>query len=139
MSSQAIWVPVTGGLGSLLVSLFNVKWRFSEPAGGVKASKFCLFSVIMPSKCVSSVSPRFHYRRLAFCFFLLAAILESPGILRFLVSFCKEAHCDFDRNCGESVDKFGEYSILTISVVPVYEIKIRIYLCLTLISFYNIL
>jgi hypothetical protein len=33
--------------------------------------------VIMPAKCVSSVSPRFHYRRLAFCFLPLAAILES--------------------------------------------------------------
>jgi hypothetical protein len=34
------------------------------------------FSVIMPAKCVSSVSPRFHYRRIAFCFLPLAAILE---------------------------------------------------------------
>jgi hypothetical protein len=33
-SSQAIWAPATGGLGPLLVSLFNVKWRFSVPAGG---------------------------------------------------------------------------------------------------------
>jgi hypothetical protein len=31
----------------------------------------------MPAKCVSSVSPRFHYRRLAFCFLPVAAILES--------------------------------------------------------------
>jgi hypothetical protein len=30
----------------------------------------------MPAKCVSSVSPRFHYRRVAFCFLPLAAILE---------------------------------------------------------------
>jgi hypothetical protein len=30
----------------------------------------------MPAKCVSSVSPRFHYRRIAFCFLPLAAILE---------------------------------------------------------------
>jgi hypothetical protein len=55
---------------------FNVKWRFSAPAGGVEGSKFCLFSVIMPAKCVSSVSPRFHYRRLTFCFLPVAAILE---------------------------------------------------------------
>jgi hypothetical protein len=54
-----------------------VKWRFSVPVGGVEGSKLCLFSVIMPAKCVSSVSPRFHYRRLAFCFLPLAAILES--------------------------------------------------------------
>jgi hypothetical protein len=32
----------------------------------------------MPAKCVSSVSPRFHYRRLAFCFLPLAATLEIP-------------------------------------------------------------
>jgi hypothetical protein len=47
-------------------------------AGGVEGSKLCLFSVIIPAKCVSSISPRFHYRRLAFCFLPLAAILESP-------------------------------------------------------------
>jgi hypothetical protein len=54
-----------------------MKWRFSVLAGGVEGSKLCLFSVIMPGKCVSNVSPRFHYRRLAFCFFPLATILES--------------------------------------------------------------
>jgi hypothetical protein len=46
-------------------------------AGGVEGLKFCLFSVILPAKCVSSISPRFHYRRLTFCFLPLAAILES--------------------------------------------------------------
>jgi hypothetical protein len=63
--------------GALLISPFNVKWRFSAPAGDVEGSKLCLFSVIIPAKCVSSVSPRFHYRRVAFCFLPLAAILES--------------------------------------------------------------
>jgi hypothetical protein len=72
---------VTGGLGSLLVFPFNVKWRFSAPPGGMEGSKLCLFSVIMPAKCVSGVSPRFHYRRLAFCFLPLAAILESLKLL----------------------------------------------------------
>jgi hypothetical protein len=67
---------VTGGPGALLVSLFNVKWRFSVPAGGVEGSNFCLFSVALPARCASSVSPRFHYRRHAFCFLPLAAILE---------------------------------------------------------------
>jgi hypothetical protein len=62
--------------GGLLGSPFNVKWRFSAPAGDVEGSKLCLFSVIMPAKCISSVSPRFHYRRLAFCFLSLAAILD---------------------------------------------------------------
>jgi hypothetical protein len=69
-----VWV--TGGLGALLVSLFNMKWRFSAPAGDVEGSKFCLFSVILPAKCVSSISPRFHYRRFTFCFLPLATILE---------------------------------------------------------------
>jgi hypothetical protein len=53
-----------------------MKWRFSAPAGDVEGSKLYLFSVIMPAKCVSSVSPRFHYRRVAFCFLPLAVILE---------------------------------------------------------------
>jgi hypothetical protein len=77
MSSQVVLAPATGGPGALLVSPFNMKWRFSAPAGGVEVLKLCLFSLIMPAKCVSSVSPRFHYRRLAFCFLPLAAILES--------------------------------------------------------------
>jgi hypothetical protein len=76
-SSQAVWVRVTGGPGALLVSLFNVKWRFSAQAGGVEGSKFCLFSVALPARCISSVSPRFHCRRHTFCFLPLAAILES--------------------------------------------------------------
>jgi hypothetical protein len=76
-SSQAVWARATGSPGALLVSPFNVKWRFSAPAGGVEGSKLCLFSVIMPAKCVSSISPRFHYRRISFCFLPLAAILES--------------------------------------------------------------
>jgi hypothetical protein len=77
VSSQAVWAPATGGPGALLVSPFNVKWRFSAPARGVEGSELCLFSVIMPAKCVSGVSPRFHYRRVSFCFLPLAAILES--------------------------------------------------------------
>jgi hypothetical protein len=77
-SSQAIWAPVTSSPGALLVSMCNLKWRFSAWAGGVEGSKSYLFSVIMPAKCVSSVSTRFHYRRLTFCILPLAAILESP-------------------------------------------------------------
>jgi hypothetical protein len=83
-SSQAVWALVTGGLGALLVSPFNVKWRFSALAGGVEGSKLCLFSVIMPAKCVSGVSPRFHYWRLALCFLPLATILESLIFLIYL-------------------------------------------------------
>jgi hypothetical protein len=91
-SSQAVWALATGGPGALLVSPFNMKWRFSVLAGGVEGSKLCLFSVIIPAKCVCSVSPRFHYRRLAFCFLPLATILESPAFcfysLLIFHSFC---------------------------------------------------
>jgi hypothetical protein len=43
----------------------------------VEGSKFCLFFVTLTARCVSSISPRFHFRRHAFCFLPLAAILES--------------------------------------------------------------
>jgi hypothetical protein len=76
VSSLAVWAQASGGPGALLVSPFNVKWRFSVQAGGMEGSKFCLFSVVLPARCVSSVSPRFHLRRHAFCFLPLAAILE---------------------------------------------------------------
>jgi hypothetical protein len=65
---------------------------------GVEGSKLCLFSVIMPAKCVSSISPRFHYRRLAFCFLPLGAILESPP-----ATFVEEVvHCIFGCLCQKS-------------------------------------
>jgi hypothetical protein len=58
-SSQAVWTLASGGgTGALLVSPFNVKWRCSVQAGGVEESKFCLFSVVFPVRCVSSVSPK---------------------------------------------------------------------------------
>jgi hypothetical protein len=80
LSSPGLHLPKPSGcrcLAALLVSPFKVKWRFSALAGGVEGSKFCLFSVVLPARCVSSISPIFHYRRLAFCFLPLAAILES--------------------------------------------------------------
>jgi hypothetical protein len=52
--------------------------RGSAQAGGVEGSKFCLLSVALPARCVSSISPRFHFRRYAFCFLPQAAILEIP-------------------------------------------------------------
>jgi hypothetical protein len=76
---QAFWVLASGsGPGALLVSPFNVKWGCYAWAGGVEESKFCLFLVIFPVRCISSVSPRFYFRKHAFCFLPLAAILESP-------------------------------------------------------------
>jgi hypothetical protein len=65
-------------VGALLVSLFNVKWGCYAQAGGMEESKFCLFSVVFPIRCISSISPRFYFRKHAFCFLPLATILESP-------------------------------------------------------------
>jgi hypothetical protein len=85
LSSPCLRLPKLSGhrrlaaaQGALLFSPFNVKWRFSAQAGGVEGSKFCLFSVVLPARCVSSVSPGFHFRRYAFCFLPLAIILENP-------------------------------------------------------------
>jgi hypothetical protein len=64
-------------VGALLVSPFNMKWRCYVQAGGVEESHFCLFLVIFPVRFISSVSPRFYFRRHAFSFLPLAAILES--------------------------------------------------------------
>jgi hypothetical protein len=89
--SQAIWaVPSGGSMGALLVSPFNVKSRCYVQTRGVEESKFCLFSVVFPVRCISSISSRFYFRRHAFCFLPLAAILESPHHLWFLESFCPQ-------------------------------------------------
>jgi hypothetical protein len=81
-SSQAVWALASGsGARALLVSPFNMKWRSYAWAGGVGESKFCLFWVVFPVRCISSLSKRFYFRRLAFCFLPLAAILESPELL----------------------------------------------------------
>jgi hypothetical protein len=69
-----------GGVGALLVSPFNVKWTCYVQAGGMEESKFCLFLVVFPVRCISSVSPRFYFRRYTFCFLPLAAILESSRL-----------------------------------------------------------
>jgi hypothetical protein len=55
-----------------------MKWRCYAWAGGVEESKFCLFSVVYHVRCISSVSPRFYFRRHTFCFLPLASILELP-------------------------------------------------------------
>jgi hypothetical protein len=77
-SSQVVWAwvagswrPVAGGPGALLFFLFKVKWRCSALAGGVEGSKFCFFLVVLAARCVSSISPRFHYRRHVICFLLI--------------------------------------------------------------------
>jgi hypothetical protein len=79
---QAIWARPSGSrLGTLLVSPFNVKWRCSAQAGGVEGSKFCLFLVALPARCVSSISPRFHFWRHAFFFLPLATIFCTLNAL----------------------------------------------------------
>jgi hypothetical protein len=78
VSSQAVWALASGGgTGALLVSTFNANWECYVQAGGVEESKFCLFLVVFPVRCISSISPRFYFRRHTFCFITLAAILES--------------------------------------------------------------
>jgi hypothetical protein len=64
--------------GALLVFLFNVKWGCYAQAGVVEVSEFCLFLVVFPTRRISSVSPRFYFRKHDFCFLPLVAILESP-------------------------------------------------------------
>jgi hypothetical protein len=47
------------------------------------------FSQWLCLQSVLSISPRFHYRRLAFCFLPLAAMLESPFRLILVMCFIK--------------------------------------------------
>jgi hypothetical protein len=71
---------VSGGLGALLVSPFNIEWVCYARACGVEESKFCLFLVVFPVRYISSISPRFYFRKHAFCFLPLVAILESSVV-----------------------------------------------------------
>jgi hypothetical protein len=73
-------------MGSLLVSPFNVKWRCYVQAGVVEESKFCLFLVVFPVRCISNISPRFYCRKHAFCFLPLATILESLLVVFLMIA-----------------------------------------------------
>jgi hypothetical protein len=73
--------------GALLVSPFNVKWECYAQAGNVEELEFCLFLVVFPVRCISSISPRFYIRKHAFCFLPLAAILESPLLILACVGY----------------------------------------------------
>jgi hypothetical protein len=42
----------------------------------VEGSKFCLFLVVLLARYVSSISPRFHYRRHSFCSLPLTTIFN---------------------------------------------------------------
>jgi hypothetical protein len=78
---------VSGGMGALLVSPFNMVWGCYVWAGGVEVSEFCLFFVVFPARGISSISPRFYFRKHVFCFLPLVAILESASANVFLVLF----------------------------------------------------
>jgi hypothetical protein len=85
-----VWELVSaGGTGALLVSPFNMESGCYAQAGSMEGSEFCLFSVVFPVRCISNVSPRLYFRKHAFCFFPLVAILESPLSLfpSFLIVF----------------------------------------------------
>jgi hypothetical protein len=68
----------SGGVEALLVSPFTVEWRCYARAGGVVVLEFYLFLVVFPARCISSISPRFYFRKHAFCFPPLVTILEFP-------------------------------------------------------------
>jgi hypothetical protein len=67
----------SGGAGTLLVSPFNMAGGCYAWAGGMEVLEFCLFLVVFPPRCISSVSPRVYFRKHALCFLPLAAILKS--------------------------------------------------------------
>jgi hypothetical protein len=56
----------------------HLLWNGDAMCGlGVWQCQFYLFLVVFPTRCVSIVSPRFYFRKHAFCFLPLVAILES--------------------------------------------------------------
>jgi hypothetical protein len=87
----------SGGVEALLVSLFNLEWGCYAQAGGVEELEFCLFLVVFPVRCISSVSPRVYFRKHDFCFLPLVAILESRYF-----SFLS-VNMDFSKNVNSSI------------------------------------
>jgi hypothetical protein len=80
---QTDYELASGHTEALLVSLFNVEWGCYVQAGGVEVSEFFLFLVIFPVR--SSISPRFYFRKHAFCFLPLVTILESLTLKFYLL------------------------------------------------------
>jgi hypothetical protein len=76
--------------------------------GGIKVLPL---SVVFPVRCISSVSPKFYFRKHTFCFLPLVAILESP-------------HCFFFIHVYEVIECFLQF---TFSGLDFYKIFI---LCL---------
>jgi hypothetical protein len=92
LPKMSVWELTSGGMGALLVSPFDVKWECYVWAGCVEESKFCLFSVVFLVRCISSISPRFYFRKHTFCFLPLVTILlfcisVSLYCLRFSISW----------------------------------------------------
>jgi hypothetical protein len=76
----------SGGVGACLVSPCNVEWACFARAGGVEESEeseFCLFLMFFPVRCISSVSPRFYFRKHAFCFLPLVTIFQGFCLIFF--------------------------------------------------------
>jgi hypothetical protein len=71
---------VPAGAGDLLVCPFNMEWGCYVWAGNVEELEFCLFLMVFPARHISIVSPRFYFRKNAFYFLPLVAILESPKV-----------------------------------------------------------
>jgi hypothetical protein len=63
---------------ALLITPFNVVRGYYVWAGDVEVSELCLFLVVFPARCISSISPRVYFGKHAFCFLPEVAILESP-------------------------------------------------------------
>jgi hypothetical protein len=80
-------------MGALLVSPFNVEWGCYAGAVDVEVSEFCLFLMVFPTRPISSISPRFYFRKHAFCFLPLVAFLES--LLKFSVIIFFNAYLPF--------------------------------------------
>jgi hypothetical protein len=62
--------------------------------GGVVVLDFYLFLVVFPARCISSVSPRFYFRRHAFCFLPLVTILHDLNFQVFV---------DFSNTCSRLI------------------------------------
>jgi hypothetical protein len=75
---QAVWELASVSTGALLVSLFTVEWGCYAWAGGVEELEFCLFLVVFPARSISSISPRFYFRKHTFCFLPLVVISRKP-------------------------------------------------------------
>jgi hypothetical protein len=76
------WSPKPGRSWNLVKRepswFLRLTWCGGAVCGlGVEVLEFCLFLVVFPTRCISSISPKVYFRKDAFCFLPLVAILES--------------------------------------------------------------